>query len=134
MALGDFFLRHISKKRQAPEGIIAPCAFELRRAELTLSLTFQSDRLKTDEDLRQYQEAKAIRPSGDLPGLCRVSYRNLVSDVDPPLEPELDKNPDDKVYGDLHYVTEPPDEEQRAVLAFHARNNGGLLRPFVRSR
>ncbi len=82
----DSFLRRIDKKRHALDGIIAADVFRPRTNETTLSFTYQDASLRQEGALAAYQLAKRL-PSGDLPGICRLTFHDLTRKLDPPLPP-----------------------------------------------
>ena len=130
----DSFLRRIDRKRYVMDGgLVGWGVFQPREQEPSLSFTYQGEELKTDEGLSVYHEATAL-PSGDLPGICKLTFYDLSQSLDPPLPPRSEPDHADKDYGHLHCSTDCPrgqlHMEQMAKLA--SRN--GLLRPFVRSR
>ncbi len=128
---GDWFIRrnpYNNGFKIRPAGVIvARKVFRERHG--SMSLTRQTEELTTAMALSDYQLAHQL-PSGDIPGLCKVSYRNLVEDVRPALPPRFELDRNDDRYGHLHYVTEPPTEDQQEVLAKLASENG-ILRGFV---
>ena len=126
----EWFLRRIAFKRHLRPGqdgiVVHKNAFRGRLTESSLSLTLQDESLQSAESLRGYQSNCQL-PSGDLPGVCRVSYQNLVVDVIPPLPPRPEPDPTDSLYGYLHYAIDLPDEVQQQRLAVLATNNVVLL-------
>ncbi len=127
----DSFLRHLDRKnRLTPDGLISAKAFEARTSESTLSFTYQCDSLKNTDDLDKYQKSKEL-PSGDLPGLCKLTFKDLSITLKPPLPPRFDPNHSDPQYGHLHCATDlPRDVLHREAMAKLASNNG-LVKPFV---
>jgi hypothetical protein len=90
----------------------------------------QAEGLTTPEGIDAYQKYHALQPSNDLPGICRVSFLDLVERLDPPLPPRSEPNVTDTVYGHLHCSTACPDRLTMEKLAKLATVNG-LLKPFV---
>lgn len=126
----DRFLRRVAKKRQIRNGIVTEGAFEDRHP--TLSFTYQDEELKSDTGLTRYQFDKKL-PSGDLPGLCVLSFQDLTVLLEPPLPPRHDIDHEDEQYGLLHCCTDSPrDEDHREKMAKLATRNG-VLREFVRA-
>lgn len=124
----DSFLRHVANKRYMKKEMFSPNVFDDRHE--TLSFTFQTQHLHTDEGLDQYHEYKEL-PSGDLPGLCILTFHDLTVSLQPPLPPRQDPNPTDKRYGHLHCCTDrPADDAQRRAMA-HLAKQHGIVRPFV---
>ena len=107
----DWFIRRNAYKngfKVTPNGVVV-AGKVFRESHGSMSLTRKTPELKTEAALKAYQLAHQL-PSGDLPGLCSVSFKNLVEDVPPPpLQPRYELEIADDRYGHLHYVTEPPD-------------------------
>jgi hypothetical protein len=129
----DSFLRHIDrKKRLMDDGTIAPEAFKPRNGETSLSFTFQNKLLNSEAGLEHYQRDKVLQ-SGDLPGICKLTFYDLTQALEPPLPPRSVPEPRDEKYGHLHCCTDcPRDQIHMAKMAKLATRNG-VLRPFVRS-
>lgn len=125
----DFFLRRTSKKRLMKDGIISWEAF--RDDHPTLSFTFQSSTLKTEAALTEYQAAKKL-PSGDLPGICKLSYENLAVELVPHLPPRWDDDKTDVEYGKLHCSTDRPNDVQCKIMSEMASRHG-VVRDFVKA-
>lgn len=129
----DSFLRRIDRKRHALDGIVAADVFRPRPNETTLSFTYQDALLRQGGALAAYQRAKRL-PSGDLPGICRLTFHDLTSKLDPPLPPRPEQDETDPAYGHLHCVTDcPVDEIHREKMAKLATENL-LLMSFVRGK
>jgi hypothetical protein len=129
----QWFLRRIAYAnaiKKGPDGTsITAKAF--REKGNPLSLTLQDDPLRSLTGLKAYQKHWQLRPSGDLPGICTVSRRQLIEEVRPPLPPRYVVDVGDHVYGHLHHEIDPPDQDQQDLLAKIATSNG-LLLPFCR--
>ena len=111
------------------DGIVHWEAFDDRHP--TLSFTFQDQNLKTESGLYRYQRAKAL-PSGDLPGICKLSFWDLTESLEPPLPPWAEPDPEDNEYGGFHCCTDPPlDQTHKESLAKLATQHGTVLE-FVR--
>lgn len=131
----DSFLRHVSKKRHiADDGTIGREAFQPRVGEPTLSFTYQAETLRTDEALSAYQIDKKIPGSGDLPGICKLTYYDLTEALQPPLPPRFDEVPEDPKYGSLHYVTDIPKDSIHMEMMAKLATRNGVLRPFIKAR
>ncbi len=133
----DSFLRHIDRKRfvsqEAGVAVISREAFRPRKQEKTLSLFYQDGSLRTDEQIDAYREKKRL-PSGDLVGLCRLTFHDLTGSLSPPRPPRLDPDHGDPEYGHLHHAIDlPVDERHMDEMAKLATRNG-LVRPFERKR
>lgn len=128
-AAEDGFLRRIDRKRYIDaEGAIHPDVFKPRDDESSLSLTYQDTSLQSQTDLERYRESKRL-PSGDLPGLCKLTFHDLTESLNPPRPPRPEKDPDDKEYGWLHCVIDPPkDDVHGDEMAKLATRNGVLYR------
>ena len=87
----DSFLRRIDRKRHALDGIIATDVFKPRPNETTLSFTYQDASLRQEGALAAYQFSKRLR-SGDLPGICRLTFHDLTIKLDPPLPPRPEQD------------------------------------------
>lgn len=140
--VGDFvaedrFLRRTDRKGYIKERdgrfVVVWEAFKPRPNERDLSFTFQALQLQSEEALRQFQQDKELPESGDLPGICRLSYANL---NDQSLPPRFKEDPDDTVYGKLHHVTDLPSQPQMESLAAMASQNNdfGLPFPLIKRR
>ena len=130
-AAEDFFLRHVDRKRRLKNGIVLWEVFDDRHP--TLSLTYQDANLRTDGALDRYQQDKKLQ-YGDLPGLCRLSFRDLTESLEPALPPRHDPDPEDEQYGHLHCCTDRPiSQAQMEIMATLAPKNG-IVREFVRKR
>lgn len=118
----DPFLRHVDRKNRIRNGIVTYDAF--LDCHETLSFTYQDDTLRTDAALVQYQRAKELL-HGDLPGLCKLIFRDLTVELVPPLPPRHDPDRTDKRYGHLHCCTDrPSNDDQRRQMASLATRNG----------
>ena len=120
----DSFLRHADRKNHIRRGTVLHDVFKDKHG--TLSFTYQDDNLRTEAGLDQYQRDKAL-PSGDLPGLCRLTFLDLTRELEPPLPPRPDPVAQDEKYGHLHCCTDRPiDDAQRRTMAACAERNGEL--------
>ena len=127
----DSFLRHVDRKNRIRDGVVSQEAFKDKHE--TLSFTYQDQNLKTEDGLDQYQRDKAL-PSGDLPGLVRLTFHDLATTLEPPLPPRPDPVPQDEKYGHLHCCTDrPTDDVQRREMARLAVRNG-IVAEFVRKK
>ena len=127
----DSFLRHVDRKRYLKRGIVTWKAFDDHHE--TLSFTFQDAGLKTEAGLNQYQRDKAL-PSGDLPGICKLSFYDLTESLRPPLPPRRDPNLDDERYGHLHCCTDLPIDLEHKVEMAKLASRYGVLREFARHK
>ena len=124
----DSFLRHVDREKRIKNGTVSQEVFKDKHE--TLSFTYQNPVLRTKEGLVQYQQDKEFE-SGDLPGLCRLTFHDLTVSLQPPLPPRSDPVPEDKKYGHLHCCTDRPiDDVHRRKMAHLAERNG-IVRPFV---
>lgn len=129
----DSFLRRVDRKGYLKNGIVSSEVFKERQFERTLSFTFQDLGLCSKSGIDQYQIDKEL-PSGDLPGICKLTWNDLTVSLEPPLPPRSVEDPGDKKYGHLHCCTDPPhNDEQRALMAYMAGRNA-IVRDFVRKR
>lgn len=129
----DSFLRRIDKKRYIAEGIIPWNVFDPRKNELTLSFTLRDERLETDEGLAKYRSDKAL-PSGDLPGICMLTFDDLTRGIKPPLPPRADHDHSDEIYGHLHCITDRPRDFDHAEKMAKLATQNGVLLPFVKAK
>jgi len=128
-ALEDGFLRRIVFPNLIKNGVVRRKAFKDNHT--TLSFTFRNDELKTSAGLDFYQSRKKL-PSGDLPGLCMLTYGDLTLALEPPLEPRHERDTEDEYYGNLHCVTDRPvHDDQRERMAKLATKHKEVLRPVV---
>jgi hypothetical protein len=129
----DSFLRHADRNRLFKDGTVSPEVFKLRKNDSTLSFTYQDESLRDETALDQYQLDKELL-SGDLPGLCKLTWNDLTVSLDPALPARHDPNSIDEKYGHLHCCTDPPrDDEQCSVMASLADRNG-IVREFIAKR
>lgn len=134
LAISDSFLRRVQYRRHMRDGVVHWQAFKPRQDEEDLSLTIRREKLLSDDGIEEYQLRNAIPPSGDLPGICLLTLRNLTVELNPPRRPWRNPNPKDKVYGHLHYSIQlPEDKEHMKRMAFLATING-VIREVVRNR
>lgn len=124
----DSFLRHVKWKGYIKGGTVSHRVFKDQHE--TLSFTYQDETLRTDEGLDEYQRDKQFE-SGDLPGLCMLTFHDLTISLQPPLPPRPDPVPDDEKYGHLHCCTHrPEDDVQRRQMA-HLAERHGIVCPFI---
>ena len=116
------------RKKESGRVVVRARAFREARYPM-LSLTLRSGELESHDQLLEYRQCFPL-DSGDLQGICTVSYVDLTARVEPPLSPE--RAPIDGAYGQLHCETELPTEDQQNTLAKLATENGVLL-DFVKS-
>jgi hypothetical protein len=132
---GDRFLRRIRLPDHIRRGLVYWRGFKDKGSRL--SFTFQDESLSSDVGLDAYRRYVAEKyMSGDLPGICWLSYHGLVSRLDPALEPQHDPDSTDFVYGHLHCSTaQPRDKEHMEKMAKLVNDGdyGGLLRDYVRA-
>lgn len=126
----DRFLRRVAYPDHIRRGLVHWRAF--RETGPSLSLTLQTGELRTEPGLELYQSRFRFQ-SGDLPGICWLSFLGLTKLVAPPLEPHWDSDETDPHYGHLHCCTAPPTKPQAERLAKLVNDDeyGGLLRDFV---
>lgn len=124
----DSFLRRVGRKGDIKNGIIAPAVFKDKHE--TLSFTYQDDDLRTENGVSQYQLDKVLR-FGDLPGLCRLTFRDLTVDVQPALPPRFVLDPDDEKYGRLHCCTDQPNGDEQCEKMAELALRNGIVREFV---
>jgi len=127
----DWFIRRVASKKHIKPWHIHWRAFKPRKDERALSYTLQDEDLRTPAGIDRYQ-LHHVLPKGDLPGLCRVSYVDLVERLSPPLPPRLTVDEDDDRYGHLHCSTDCPDRDHMERLAKCALENK-VLRCYVRA-
>lgn len=127
----DSFLRRFLKRGLIKDGTVSAEAFEDKHE--TLSFTFQDDGLRTDHGLNDYHSAKEL-PSGDLPGLCKLTFHDLTVTLRPPLPPRPDPDPQDDEYGHLHCCTDQPSSDAQRTLMARLAERHGVVRPFVRKK
>lgn len=127
----DRFLRRVSKAGSIKRGAVGAGAFQDKHP--TLSFTLQDAVLKDPAGLDRYQRDKAL-PSGDLPGICALTFHDLTESVKPPLPPRHEPDRADTKYGHLHCCTDRPiDDDHRDNLAKLATRNGVLCQ-FIPNR
>jgi hypothetical protein len=115
---------------------VLAAAFAPRNAT-TLSYTPRAGVLNTTQGLLAYREAKQM-PSGDLLGICHLSFENLTTDMEAQsgkrLPPWADRDRLDRsrLYGRLHCSTKLPNPLQQELLAECATRSGGVI-PFEKA-
>ncbi len=129
----DSFLRHIDRKRRATADGVNWEVFKPRPAERSLSFTYQDVRLMSDSGLDEYRLDKAM-PSGDLPGICKLTYYDLTEALEPPLPPRPRHDPEDPKYGDLHCETGLPRDQIHMEKMAKLATRNGVLRVFERGK
>lgn len=129
----DGFLRRVDRRARIRDDIVHWQVFEPRSQETGLSFTYQHDSLKTDQGLTAYHRAKAL-PSGDLPGICKLTFHDLTQALEPPLAPRPERDHSDKEYGRLHCVTDCPRDQLHMVKMAKLATRNGVLRRFKRLR
>ena len=131
-AAEDYFLRRIAKPRYIKDDeSVSWEAFDDKQP--TLSFTFQDNNLKTKDGLDEYQRYWAY-PSGDLLGLCKLSFYDLTVSLEPPLPPRHDPVPEDEKYGHLHCCTDPPRDQDHCEKMAKLAMRNGVVRQFVKAR
>jgi len=129
------FIRRFSKKSAVKKDRqVLPAAFEPRIDERGLSFTLRDETLQSREALLRYRTYFQIQKSGDLPGLCFLTYANLTQGLQPPLPPRYSEYETDPVYGHLHHLTDLPNETQQNQMATQATQNGLLLPAVIKKR
>ena len=127
------FLRRAAGRGSIASDVVHWRAFEPRVNEAELSYTFRSEELTAETAVDEYQQVKRL-PSGDLPGICTLTFRNLARDITPALPPRHAIDFDDEHYGHLHCCTDlPPTRDVMEALAALATQNG-VIRDFVRAK
>ncbi|MEW6249309.1 MAG: hypothetical protein AB1716_01580 [Planctomycetota bacterium] len=123
------FLRRLDRKRLvSADGVVSWGAFAPRPAEFSLSFTYECSGLRSAMSLEVYRRAKVL-PSGDLPGLCRLSLDDLTARLKPPLPPRSEPDSKDELYGRLHCVTDlPVNQAHMEAMAKLATRNGVVRR------
>lgn len=130
----DSFLRRVGTKRYLKDGLVSRDAFRPRNAEASLSFTWQDESLRSEEALDEYQRHNALPQSGDLPGLCRLTYHDLTVSLSPPLPPRHEPDDADPRFGHLHCATDLPRDELHMEKMAKLATRNGLVRLFVRAR
>lgn len=122
----DPFLRRVDRRKWLTKnGVVAAGAFLPREGETSISFTFQDENLRLPPSLDTYWRANRL-PSGDLPGLCTLTQHDLAEELESPLPPRHQPDPEDTVYGHLHCVTDCPTATQAEQMALLATRNGVL--------
>lgn len=131
----SWFLRRVSTRKHIKPDAVHWRVFKARQNEPSISYHLMVEDLATPQGIDRYQLHYQSRDTGDLPGICRLSYVNLAEDLDPPLPPRSTPDEDDDpLYRHLHCSTDPPpDEDTMRRLAKLATKNG-ILRPYIRAQ
>lgn len=125
----DGFLRRIVWPQHIKRGFVHWRVFKDNHP--TLSFTYRNDELKTRDGLDLYQ-VRTVLPSGDLPGICVLTFLDLTCLLEPPLEPRQEVDIEDEYYGEIHCVTDQPvDKAQRQEMAKLATKHQDILRSVV---
>ena len=124
-------MRRTSKPRMIKDGVVNWEAF--RDNHPTLSFTFRNRELSTEEGLDKYQVSNAL-DSGDLPGVCMLTYDDFKVSMVPPLEPRRETDIGDPNYGELHCVTDRPNDAQCEAMAKLAIIHKNVIRELVKRR
>ena len=130
--LADSFLRRVSSRGAARDGVVQPRAFQAREGEESLSFTFQNWSLKSEAALVQYQ-ARKVLPRGDLPAICKLTFDDLTVALEPALPPRPHLDPEDEEYGHLHCLTSLPTSKTHQENMAKLATRNGILRDFVRA-
>lgn len=112
------------------DGTISWEVFRPREDEPSLSYTLQNESLRTSSGLEQYQRDKEL-PSGDLPGICKLTHYDLTEALQPPRPPRFEHDLADPKYGHLHCVTDRPHDDVHMEKMAKLATRNGLIRPFV---
>ena len=130
----DSFMRRIDRKRRVTnDGMVSWEVFKPREGEESLSFTYQNDPLKTEHGLTQYQIDRKM-PSGDLAGICKLTFSDLTAILKPPLSPRQEDDNTDSKYGKLHCITDCPGDQIHMEQMAKIATRNGLLRPFIRKK
>lgn len=108
-------------------------AFKDSQPTPTLSFTLQNSELRTPAGLKQFQRDKAIPSSGDLPGICMLTYADL-TDEKINLPPRRDRDRDDEKYGHLHCCTDRPRHQLQMERMADLATKNGVLCDMVRHK
>lgn len=118
----DEFLRRVRLKDHIKKGLVRWRAF--KDGDPRMSFTFRDQKLHTEEGLKEYHAYCSEKARVTLPAILWFSFRGLVMEIEPPLEPEHDPVKDDPVYGHLHCSTEAPhDRVHRDLMAKLVNDN-----------
>ena len=126
----DSFLRHVDRRRHIKNGTISWEVFRERAGEDALSFTYQDENLRVEAGLHQYQRDKRLL-YGDLPGLCRLTFRDLTESLEPPLPPRWDPAREDEKYGHLHCCTDLPRDHKHRVQMAHLAECNRIVCDFI---
>ena len=119
----DQFLRRIACPDHVKRLLLAWRAFKDR--DPRLSFTLRDASLVTHDSLDEYRRYIADKYlGGTLPGICWLSFRGLVRELDPPLPPGHDPDPSDSVYGHLHCSTDSPKDKPHMEKMAKLVNDG----------
>ncbi len=102
----DEFLRRVRFEDHLKRDVLHWRAF--KDNDVRMSWTIRDDSLKSDSGLNAYHAYYSELLGETLPAILWFSFFGLTRHLDPPLEPQLDPDPDDPEFGRLHCSTEPP--------------------------
>jgi len=123
------FLRRVMLPDHFKHDLLLWRAFKDR--DVRMSLTHRDDTLQKDEDIDAYHEYFSERARVVLAAILWLSFIGLTRRVEPPLEPQLDPDDTDLVYGHLHCSTRAPHDKAHMQILAKLVNDGeyaGVLR------
>jgi hypothetical protein len=112
----DEFLRRVDWHSRFKRDVLLWKAFNDQHPRM--SWTFRNGTLKSDAALDAYHAYFSERFGESLPAILWFTFHGLTRRIVPPLEPQLDPDSDDPMYGHLHCSTDAlRDKEHRERLA-----------------
>lgn len=111
----DEFLRRVRFANLIKRDIVAWQAF--KEKDKRMSWTFRDQQLMSQLGLEAYHRYFSEQVVGGLPAILRFTFFGLTQCINPPLQPEQDRDSGDPQYGHLHCSTGVPDEAQMRQLA-----------------
>jgi hypothetical protein len=92
--------------------------------DVRMSFTYRDGSLQSDEDIDKYHAYFSKLVGETLPAILWFTFDGLTRRIVPPLEPQLDPDPDDTTYGHLHCSTDAPRDKPHMELMAKLVNDG----------
>ncbi len=133
-AARDEFLRRVMFYDHFKRGLLYWRAFKDK--DPRLSWTFRDEELRTDVGLDEYHAYFSERVGEKLPAILRFTFHGLTKCIDPPLEPQHDRDDSDAKYGHLHCSTpaaRDKDHMERLAKLVNDGEHAGIARRYPKA-